>query len=127
MKEFDYYQYGTRLIRVHETEQHFRDITPDKTTHLSSDYLKERFPDGFKFLASFDVSLDNDAFMHLYNSFKIRINNFAKSNGSRLDDEQRELICKHLEADTPFREIARKVGCNVSTVSRIAKTMLINA
>lgn len=118
---FDYYKYGSRLIRINEVNDHYRDITPDKTTHLSSKYLKERFPGGFTLIKSLDFNLDNDEFMELYNSFKTNIRNMVISNGSRLDEAQHDFIKKHLETGAGYRDIARKVGCNVSTVSRIAK------
>ncbi|HGH4669793.1 TPA: hypothetical protein ACJIWP_003722 [Enterobacter cloacae] len=52
MKEFDYYKYGSRLIRVNEENGHYRDISPDKTTHFISSYLQDKFPEGFEFITT---------------------------------------------------------------------------
>lgn len=76
-----------------------------------SDHLQERFPVGFEFITTLNFTLDNDEFMSLYNSYKIIIRNVVLSNGNKVDDEQRTLINRHLEAGTSYREIARKIGC----------------
>ncbi|EMZ2428546.1 helix-turn-helix domain-containing protein [Escherichia coli] len=117
---FDYYKYGSRLIRVDEKQHHYRDITPERS-RLDTNSIRALFPNGFEFLATFDISVDNDEIIRLYNSFKPTIRTMRSTTGFRLDDETRDLIYKHIEAGTSFREIARKTGCNVSTISRMAK------
>ncbi|MCX8289098.1 helix-turn-helix domain-containing protein [Enterobacter pseudoroggenkampii] len=121
MNIFDYYKYGRRLIRVNEECNHFRDITPEIHTPLAIGFLRERFPDGFEFIASYDVTLDNDYFIHMYNTFKPTIKNALLGNGNRLDDSQRELIIKHFEAGTSIRKIVKLTGASQSTIQRLKR------
>lgn len=123
MSDFDYYKYGTRLIRVNEENKHYRDITPDKTTHLMSDYLQEKFPEGFEFISTLNFTLDNDEFMKLYNSFKTNINKVVLSNGNRVGEDQRVLINRHLEAGSSIRTIAKLTGISKSTIHRLSNDL----